>query len=424
MIRHRRVQPVQIAQDTASVTYYARVAPRHRWGDIMVHRFTRDDLYMLVWSKPISTLAKQLGISDVAIAKACRRADIPSPGVGYWAKVQHGKKVTRTPLPPSTSKTPAVVQMSPGPSNLLRGLAPEVQEKIAKESSEEWRIAVPKRLSNLHYLLRPWREGDRTRERSSPPYEHLHRPPSRDANVERRRLRILSALFHALEKRGHQIIANPQNPLDLDLVVDGERIEFSLSERQKQIKEELTSEELSKSWNAFGVKTRMTLQATRVLVFKIHTWIGTGARTQWAEGARGPLENRLNEIVAGLLAAAATLRQQRLEREEDERRRRAAEVARLKQEEARREEARRLAELVQLVNHWRQAADIRVYVEAVRSAVHKGNIAVEGGKLDEWIKWALGLKLNANGWKGRLADGHPPDSINLIRRSTRVALSR
>jgi hypothetical protein len=72
------------------------------------------------------------------------------------------------------------------------------------------------------------------------------------------------------------------------LIVDGERIEFSLSESQKQIKEEFTPEELRKPWNAaFGVKSRMTLQPTGVLVFKIHTWIGTGVRTQWAEGARG-----------------------------------------------------------------------------------------------------------------------------------------
>jgi hypothetical protein len=356
----------------------------------MVHRFTREELYALVWSKLMSKLAKELSVSDVAVAKACRRAGIPSPDVGYWAKVRHGKKVARTPLPPSPSKTTAVVQISLGPSNLLRGLAPEAQEKIANESSEEWRISVPKRLSHLHHLLHPWREEDRTRERSTPPYGQFHRPPNRDAKVERR-LGVLNALFHALEKRGHKIVANPQNPLDLDLVVDGERIEFSLSERQKQIKEELTPEESRKPWNAiFGVKSRITLQPTGILIFKIHTWLGTGVRTQWAEGARGPLENRLNEIVAGLLAVAGTIRQHRLEREEDERRRRAEEEARMKREEAQRNEARRLTELIQLVNHWHQAVDIRAYVKAVGYAVRTGGFKIENRKLDEWTKWALG----------------------------------
>jgi hypothetical protein len=252
------------------------------------HSFTREQLYELVWSNPKSKLAKGLGVSDVGLAKACKRADIPVPGLGYWAKLQHGKRVSRIPLPPSAPKTPAVVQISPGPSKLLSSLGPEMQEKIARESTEEWRIAVPKTLSDLHPLLLPLRDGDRTRERSAPPYGQFHRQPSRDPKVERRRLRILNTLFHALEKRGQQIVANSQNPLDLDLIVDGERIEFSLSESQKQIKEEFTPEELRKPWNAaFGVKSRMTLQPTGVLVFKIHTWIGTGVRTQWAEGARG-----------------------------------------------------------------------------------------------------------------------------------------
>ena len=45
-------------------------------------------------------LAKQFGISDVALTKTCRRAEIPVPKRGYWAKSQAGKKVTRIALPP------------------------------------------------------------------------------------------------------------------------------------------------------------------------------------------------------------------------------------------------------------------------------------------------------------------------------------
>ncbi len=124
--------------------------------------------------------------------------------------------------------------------------------------------------------------------------------------------------------------------------MDGERIEFSLAQRQKQFKEDLTPEEQRNPLNAaLGIKSRTTLRLTETLVFKIHSWIGMGMRTQWRDGARGPLKKELNGIVAGLLAAAATIRQQRLEREEEERRRHAEEMARAKQEEARREEAQR-----------------------------------------------------------------------------------
>src|SRR6266851_1090373 len=42
----------------------------------MSHTFTRQQLFDLVWSAPTRTVAKQLGISDVGLAKACRRADL------------------------------------------------------------------------------------------------------------------------------------------------------------------------------------------------------------------------------------------------------------------------------------------------------------------------------------------------------------
>ena len=44
------------------------------------------ELAILVWEKPRSTLAKELGISDKAIANRCTRRNISQPGRGYWSK--------------------------------------------------------------------------------------------------------------------------------------------------------------------------------------------------------------------------------------------------------------------------------------------------------------------------------------------------
>lgn len=66
----------------------------------MTHPLTRVELHDLIWSQPMQRLAQQFGISDVALAKACRRVEIPVPERGYWAKSQAGKKVTRIPFPP------------------------------------------------------------------------------------------------------------------------------------------------------------------------------------------------------------------------------------------------------------------------------------------------------------------------------------
>jgi hypothetical protein len=59
---------------------------------------SREDLYELAWSKPISELSKDFGISDVGLAKRCRRLGVPLPGRGYWARIDAGQKPYRPKL--------------------------------------------------------------------------------------------------------------------------------------------------------------------------------------------------------------------------------------------------------------------------------------------------------------------------------------
>ena len=58
-------------------------------------RYERAQLYDEVWAEPVRTVAKRYGISDVALAKICRRLSVPVPGRGYWAEKEAGK----SPLP-------------------------------------------------------------------------------------------------------------------------------------------------------------------------------------------------------------------------------------------------------------------------------------------------------------------------------------
>jgi hypothetical protein len=64
----------------------------------MKRTFTRQELYDLVWSTPISTLATQFDLSDRGLAKTCERHQIPVPGRGYWAKLDARQIATKTPL--------------------------------------------------------------------------------------------------------------------------------------------------------------------------------------------------------------------------------------------------------------------------------------------------------------------------------------
>src|ERR1700733_1540742 len=111
---------------------------------------TREDLYELAWSKPTSALAKDFGISDVALAKRCRRLGIPIPGRGYWARIDAGQTPYRPKLPkrdpqwrdqnaltvaPSVGAYSATILASEEAQETLKSAAPEsVPARIAELS--------------------------------------------------------------------------------------------------------------------------------------------------------------------------------------------------------------------------------------------------------------------------------------------------
>ncbi|HTR43446.1 MAG TPA: hypothetical protein VMH87_17675 [Pseudomonadales bacterium] len=60
--------------------------------------YTRAQLYEAIWAIPCQKLAKSLGISNVALAKACKRLGIPRPSLGYFNSSGGGFH-----LPPASS---------------------------------------------------------------------------------------------------------------------------------------------------------------------------------------------------------------------------------------------------------------------------------------------------------------------------------
>ncbi len=58
----------------------------------MSDRLTRESLYELVWTKPRTQLAREMGVSDVWIGKQCRALNVPMPPRGYWANLAAGAK--------------------------------------------------------------------------------------------------------------------------------------------------------------------------------------------------------------------------------------------------------------------------------------------------------------------------------------------
>ena len=135
---------------------------------------SRNDLFERVWAEPIQKVSKDYGLSDVGLAKICRRYNIPIPPRGYWAKKQAGKRVSKPVLPPEGRKGYGDQVRLPGPSS-TRPVEPAVvpapaHPLIAAETDPANAISVPEDLRLRHPLLRStrdyWRMVRRRRPRS------------------------------------------------------------------------------------------------------------------------------------------------------------------------------------------------------------------------------------------------------------------
>lgn len=60
---------------------------------------SRDELYRLIWPKPMNKAAERFEVSGTYMARICATLNIPRPERGYWAKLAVGKAPPPEPLP-------------------------------------------------------------------------------------------------------------------------------------------------------------------------------------------------------------------------------------------------------------------------------------------------------------------------------------
>ena len=89
---------------------------------------TRRELYNLVWTKPLSSVAADFGISRNGIAKICDRLLIPYAGRGYWAQRSQGRKPKRPSLPAAPSDVETTITIAPGRAHSRRRSPPLSRE--------------------------------------------------------------------------------------------------------------------------------------------------------------------------------------------------------------------------------------------------------------------------------------------------------
>jgi hypothetical protein len=351
------------------------------------HTFTRQELYDLVWSEPMIKLAARYGISGTGLAKACRKAGIPVPERGYWNRVAAGQKVKKIPMPEAGPNTPGSVTIDPP---LPRPeppppppVPPSIMEKIEAERRAAKPLTVPATLSSPHRIVAGWIERDRREARThryDSVFARMHTPIDK-TDLDKRRLRILSALFRAIEGRGYKLIVDDDRYRQSIAIGAGdEKLVINVRERIRQVRRYFSEEEKAKNgYLSSGQKWTQEKVPTGDLILSI-------AGKEWADGQGAPVEGKLDEVLPYLAGAFEELRLRRQREAEEQKRRRAAEEERHREEMDRERETIRFRRLLGHCEGWHTARDIRAFVAAVETSPLASSHAEE---FAAWKEWAL-----------------------------------
>jgi hypothetical protein len=361
----------------------------------LIH-LTRRELYDKVWTQPVRSIAVQLGVSDVALAKHCKRMKIPVPGRGYWAQVAartNGKRIPLPALPPHDAVTPPEAVFQVAPVNPQRASGP-VALQIAFEADPTNAIAVPETLRSAHPLVGATRDALQSTARRGVEFVGNRQMHHLDIDVTRgslpRALRIMDALVKACEVRGWRVSLGTGDDRKSYVTIFEQRIPFGIRETLKKILNEpakpqrLYDGTFCKPWHS-----KHRDEPTGRLAFIIrHSW-GYSVDKSWVETPTRPLQERLSAFMISLVSAANEEVELHRRREQQRRATQEAEERRLLEQRRREAESARVRALHRQSIQWERSRRLRDYVVAVRAAaeLQPGGLQA-GSELADWLVWA------------------------------------
>lgn len=317
---------------------------------------SREELYEQVWSKPMTKVAADYGVTGTALKKTCDRHHIPTPERGYWAKLEFGKRVNKGALPPLSEPNLATVRISGSSEQHLSPSVREAKEK-ARDRFHKHAVAkpllVPASEPTLGIVEPPYLAATRrTISKARPDDQGFASVRSKGvvplkiapASIERG-IRILSQLFTLAEAQGHLPKATEDG---LVLIVENESIAFGLEEQPEKTLHQPTSAELKRRDERarWGYTTdpwpKYDQFPSGRLAIVIHANPYSGLRRTYSDGKTQTLESMLPDILAGFAGHAAFISERRRESDEREQRQREAEARRQCEEAFNSREKRRM----------------------------------------------------------------------------------
>lgn len=311
---------------------------------------TRAELYRLVCEKPLNKVGPELGISGTVLAKLCKQHDVPYPGSGHWTRIAMG--MSSVLKPPTGDGEQVVVIPKAQPKRVVVRLATADVPATGSQAHQDEPDPAPAQSMVKQRLLRPHpivaailkEREDTRREVLSGRHPYRTTPPPTWSELDRRRHRIMDAVLKELERRGGEVSDTGRGLQTV--TIQGEKIEFQIREKQRQVK--VPSPYFSNSLRTEHV-------GTGHLVFAIKTYLRSRFNEEYLDTDRKPLEQQLPRIIDRLFEGAEILKAWEQEREAERERWRQEAERRAELERLAKEEEERWSRFVSAAQAWKEA---------------------------------------------------------------------
>lgn len=370
---------------------------------------TRRVLYDLVWSRPITKVAEEFGISDVGLKKVCDKHRIPTPPRGYWARKDAGQPVKQARFHETADPQDERVVILGSRSNL----SPEVQLVLDQERQRRKirpKSAVPTDagsmvpVEDVHPSVEP---TARVLRKAKPDKEGVVRANgSGQCGIEvgsaviERVITVLDGLARTLEARGQKL--EPQGT-GMKVYIPPDSVGFTVKERIEKRAHTPTMEELAKEerirkkrerdsrlglWSFDNERAYPEFDFIRTgeLGIEIENRYVTGLRRSWKDGRRQRLEGLIEDIAGGIIAYLAGVKADREKHERWEREWQRKEELRALARAREQREKHRHEFLEHLTRTSTKAEELRLFVTRLRRQMP----ASPPGELTRLLAWTEG----------------------------------
>lgn len=382
------------AEPTPTVQHADEPETIEQYGQIY-NVYDRETLYKEVWKTPVTEVAKRYKVSDVAIHKVCKALDIPTPPLGYWAKLRTGKPVTVTPLPKGDKhhqKTGLRTGTTYQPETEKQALAFLGEENRSVIMAVASQILLTDENARMHAKIiahrkaaAEWKKQQKKTESRSWSRRDSESPPVLSEGISDESLprvyRIIDTLIKAMEPLGCSLTD------DLGFVINGETVRLAFSESQDKIAHTPTKEENMQLLKYEEERKRYSWASQPQIrkydyVYNGRIRLTVNSQKSFRDCKSYVVEGRLGDIMIEIYEAAEALKKAREAREEMERMRQ--EEERIKEEQRKRYnlEVERTLALTNLAEDYDTACKIRRYIAAVEAT------ASQDSETAEWIEWA------------------------------------